>query len=354
MRKIDTKKWEEFNIGDVFSVSRPVARSQSQYEDGDVPFVASGNYNNGIVKYCTPKDGEALDEKGCITVSPLDGSAFYQPSDFLGRGGAGSAIMILRNDHLNELNGLFITAVIRSALTMFKYNDQINSQTILAQRIKLPVNSNRELDWLYMENYMRRIMEKSKEGLESLRQARSKTQKIDTTKWGSFAISDIFDVKKGTRLTKANMEDGNIRFVGSSAINNGETHRISNSEHVHPSNTITVCYNGSVGETFYQDEPFWASDDVNVLYPKFSLNQYIAMFICPIIKSVGQKYAFIDKWKQDDMKDEIIMLPISDTGDPDWSYMESCMRTIMQSVDANIKALSSVIVSPSQRAINEL
>ena len=42
-------------------------------------------------------------------------------------------------------------------------------------------------------------------------------------------------------------------------------------------NKITVCYNGSVGETFYQDQPFLASDDVNVLYPKFDMTKEIRL-----------------------------------------------------------------------------
>ena len=51
-------------------------------------------------------------------------------------------------------------------------------------------------------------------------------------------------------------------------------------------------------EAFYQEDEFVESDDVNVLYPKFELNKYIAWFRCPIIKKVGENYAFIDKWKK--------------------------------------------------------
>lgn len=166
--------------------------------------------------------------------------------------------------------------------------------------------------------------------------------KIDTSRWGEFRIGDLFDIVKGTRLTKANMKDGTIKFVGSSAINNGETNRIANDEHLHPRNTITVCYNGSVGETFYQDEPFWASDDVNVLYPNFKMTVNIAMYICPIIKAVGKKYAFIDKWKQDSMKDDCIKLPIKETGEPDWSYMESYMEAVVRNSEQSLKHLSKV------------
>ena len=100
--------------------------------------------------------------------------------------------------------------------------------------------------------------------------------KIDISEWKPFAIGNIFDVIKGTRLTKAHMKSGDIRFIGSSSMNNGCTSLVGNTENMHPANTITVCYNGSVGETFYQDEPFLASDDVNVLYPKFNMNRNIA------------------------------------------------------------------------------
>lgn len=168
-------------------------------------------------------------------------------------------------------------------------------------------------------------------------------RQIDTSSWGEFRIGEIFDVVKGTRLTRADMKDGNIKFVGSSAMNNGETHRIANNEHLHPANTITVCYNGSVGETFYQDEEFWASDDVNVLYPKFCMTKYIALFICPIIKSVGRKYAFIDKWKQEDMRNEIIRLPVSPQGSqPDFQYMERYMKNMIEESAKAISLLQSL------------
>ena len=105
---------------------------------------------------------------------------------------------------------------------------------------------------------------------------------------------------------------------------------------------ITVCYNGSVGETFYQEEPFWASDDVNVLYPRFNLNKKIAMFLCPIIKTVGQKYVFIDKWKKEDMEKDKIKLPVDANGYPDFSYMENYIETVQDSIKNKIKIFSSI------------
>ena len=163
--------------------------------------------------------------------------------------------------------------------------------------------------------------------------------KIDTSQWREFAIGDLFDVIKGTRLTKANMKPGEMRFIGSSAMNNGVTASISNAERIHPANTLTVCYNGSVGETFYQDEPFSASDDVNVLYPKFPMTKPIGLFLAPLIRSVGKKYAFVDKWKQESMKLDTIKLPIKSDGFPDWNYMDSFMQNVMKESKASLKNL---------------
>ena len=171
MAKIDTNEWQEFEIGKLFEISRPATRSQAKYSDGDIPFIASGNFSNGVVKYCKPKQGEALDKKNCITVSPLDGSAFYQPNDFLGRGGAGSAILILRNNHLNENNGLFVATAIRASLTKYTYSDQLNSQTIASENIKLPVDSHGCPDWAYMDSFMAKVMKESEACLENLRLA---------------------------------------------------------------------------------------------------------------------------------------------------------------------------------------
>lgn len=166
--------------------------------------------------------------------------------------------------------------------------------------------------------------------------------KIDTSEWKPFAIGNIFDVIKGTRLTKAHMKPGDIRFIGSSAMNNGCTSLVGNTENMHPANIITVCYNGSVGETFYQDKPFLASDDVNVLYPKFNMNRNIGLFVAPLIKSISARYNYVDKWKQEVMISDEIMLPVDANGEPDWTYMDEYMSEVMHETEAELGYLSQV------------
>lgn len=175
--------------------------------------------------------------------------------------------------------------------------------------------------------------------------------KIDISAWKKFSLGTLFRIEKGTRLTKANMKEGNINFIGASSFNNGVTAKIGNIEHLHPANTITVSYNGSVGEAFYQTQEYWASDDVNVLYPNFTLNEFIAMFLLPIIKLAGQRYAFIDKWKKEDMEQDSIPLPVSVDGEPDWEYMEKYIKDKLSVYKSNIQILTT-ITPPELTKIN--
>ena len=90
---------------------------------------------------------------------------------------------------------------------------------------------------------------------------------------------------------------------------------------------------------FYQDEPFLASDDVNVLYPKFNMNRNIALFIAPLIKAISARYNYVDKWKQDVMVADEIMLPVDINGEPDWAYMDEYMSEIVKESEVNLASL---------------
>ena len=136
-------------------------------------------------------------------------------------------------------------------------------------------------------------------------------KKIDIKDWQPFTLESLFEVVKGSRLTKADMKEGNIRYIGATAFNNGITNYIGNNEETHPAGTLTVCYNGSIGQTYYQDKEFWATGDVNVLYPKFPMNKYIALFLAPLIKSVGRNYAYTDKWKIEESNDYNVVIGLS-------------------------------------------
>ena len=161
--------------------------------------------------------------------------------------------------------------------------------------------------------------------------ARQEVLPLNTDKWRTYRLGGddgLFVITKGSRLTKADQRDGRINYVGASAFNNGITNHIGNDDQLNMSGTISVCYNGSIGEAFYQDEPYWATDDVNVLTPKFNLTPEIAIFITTVIKNESVKYAFNNKWTKELMEQSGILLPAKSDGTPDYEFMEKYIKSL--------------------------
>lgn len=116
--------------------------------------------------------------------------------------------------------------------------------------------------------------------------------------------------------------------------------KVGNTEALHKENTITVSYNGSVGQAFYQTEPFWASDDINVLYPLFDMNEPIALYLCTALRKAGTKYAYNFKWAKDIMENDKIYLPVKENGAIDFHYMEARIRELEE---ARIRELETYL-----------
>lgn len=149
------REWRTFNIGALFQVKRPKTRVESQYLAGSSPFVASGAVNNGVTGFYQATPEEQLDKGNCITVSPVDGTAFWQSSDFLGRGGAGSAILLLYNDSLNKYSGMFMARMIQKTCSKYSYGNMGNQKNIVREVVMLPVDNVGKPDYAFMEEYIK-------------------------------------------------------------------------------------------------------------------------------------------------------------------------------------------------------
>jgi len=155
----------------------------------------------------------------------------------------------------------------------------------------------------------------------------SPTPDLGGVKYGLFTFDDLFEIKKGRRLTKANMVPGRVPFIGAIDSNNGVANFVSSA--IHDGNTITVNYNGAgVAEAFYQSNSYWASDDVNVLYPRFNLTPAIALFLATVIRQEKYRFSYGRKWHLERMKTSTLYLPVAQGGTPDWQFMENYINTL--------------------------
>ena len=335
MLRLSDRVWKSLYIGELFLVKRPETRSEKNYAIGDVPFIASGNTNNGVIKCCTPQKHEILDRKNCISVSPVDGSAFYHEYNFLGRGGAGSSVLLLYNDRLNRYSGLFMTRMIRQTCAKYCYGKMGNKDGIKREKIMLPVDKNGSPDYAFMEAYMKEREEYLIRKYERFIFEREKTiggggGGKSPIFWKSFFLTEIFPkIKRGKRLKRADHISGTMPYVSSSSVINGIDAFISNNNGVRIYvNCLTIANSGSVGSCHYHPYRFVASDHVTSLHnPHLNLYHYI--FLAAILSRLSEKYNFNREINDSRISREKVLLPSTNTGLPDYAYMEEYGRQVM-------------------------
>ena len=300
-------------ISDLFDIEYPktLIFSDMSICDAGINFVSSQDKNNGVVARVEEYKNIKKYPAGVITV-PLKGSvlmAHVQSEDCYV---AHQIAVLTPKIEMNLKQKLFYCLCIRKNAYRFNYGRQAD-RTL--KNITVPDS---------LPEWVERV-----DILPITTANRQKKIELDIKKWNKYLLGDLFDFQKGKRLTKADMFPGDVNFLGAISENNGIRERITTDYFWKP-NCITVNYNGSVGEAFYQKEPFWASDDVNVLYAKdfWTLNQYIAMFIITVIKANKYRFGYGRKWTLEKMKDTMIKLPSKKDGTPDFEYMEKYIKTL--------------------------
>jgi hypothetical protein len=171
--------------------------------------------------------------------------------------------------------------------------------------------------------------------------------KIDKKIWQEFKFDKIFTISRGKRLIKIDQINGNVAYVSSSKKNNGIDNYILPPDDMEIyQNALTLSNSGSVGYCFYHAYEFVASDHCTIIQikdKKIELNNYISLFLKPVIESMKTKYNFAREINNARLKKETILLPRTKNKDPDWTFMERY-----------IKYLSSEIKYDSKIAENQI
>ncbi len=155
-------------------------------------------------------------------------------------------------------------------------------------------------------------------------------KKLSECEWRQFYIGNIFDIFSGKRLESHNMENGITPFIGAVDSGNGITNYISNVNESLDKNVLGVNYDGSIAEAFYHQYYCLFSDSVKRFHLKYHPdNKYVLLFMKTIILQQKPKYNYGYKFNGTRMKRQIIMLPITNTGEPDYEYMEQYMKNLM-------------------------
>ncbi|GHQ66138.1 type I restriction modification protein [Helicobacter pylori] len=145
----------------------------------------------------------------------------------------------------------------------------------------------------------------------------------------------MFEIERGTRLTKANRIKGTRPLVTAGYENYGVAEYISNHDQkVFKGNTITI---DMFANAFYRYSEYSADDNILVLTPKFTMNHRIGLCVTARINAVLKaKFSYGKQYRQKDFNVTIISLPLKPTAnaqtleDIDFDFMEKFIAELEQ------------------------
>lgn len=333
--KLSDREWKEFRIGDLFEVTGSVTtKPQNLIKNGFIPRITCSATNNALDDFYQNK---ATEKGGVLTVdSATIGYVSYQSHDFIA---TDHVEKITNKDHsyISRFIGLFEKQCIdKATISKYGYGYKFAQERIKNQKILLPVSENGEPDYDFMENYIYELEQEKLSEYKTYAQKQlsklyyQEIEPLENKEWKAFLLTDLFDIiQRGKRLTKENQKDGSIPYVSSSAQNNGVDNFISNGTGVRIfENCLSLANSGSVGSCFYEPFKFVASDHITHL--KNSKNtKYSYLFTATLLNRLSQKYNFNREINDKRISNEIIILPITSDGKPDYIYMEQYTKNLM-------------------------
>lgn len=148
-RELDDVEWGEFVMGELFTLDRGKRLIKTDRLSGDIPYYSASGERNGLTDFIS---NPLFVDSDKILVSTFC-DAYFVEGEFT----ASDEMTILSHERLNKYIGLFISMAIRDNKSKYAFGWKAFTNRISSQKILLPVDSNGNPDWDFMEQYMKRI-----------------------------------------------------------------------------------------------------------------------------------------------------------------------------------------------------
>lgn len=311
---------------------------------GDVPVLSNSSENNGISGYVNLP---ATEQGNKITFSDTTTSdaIFYQPRPFVGYPHV-QGLYAKQNGVWNEKNLLYFLSLFKAAaFGRFDYAAKFTRVIAMSMEVLLPVRGDGQIDFPYMEAYIReleaaRIRELEKyliaAGFDDCKLTKDEQRTIEdwkqykfTTK--QFKLEDLFVSCTGnTDIQQKDIgNEGNI-VVSSGIANCGIIGKTLRETKIISNPCITVDMFGNV---FTRDFPFAMVTHARIfaIIPKEQkLSQKTLLYVSTLIKYFSLIYSFSSMASWNAVKNVKISLPVDESGEIDYRHIETFIRAIMK------------------------
>ncbi len=188
-----------------------------------------------------------------------------------------------------------------------------------------------------------RRLQLSQEEIEKLKEHRE--QEINASL--VIKLGDLFDVLPYKKRFDANkvslVENGGHPYIVRQSTDNGKKGNIDESvSFLNPGNTIS--FGQDTATMFYQEVPYFTGDKIKILKPKYvEFGKKNAQFFLASMRKTFSSFAWgSSRFNVETLKEQLIMLPITNHGKIDFTFMESFIADLEEERVAKLSTFLTV------------
>lgn len=397
MTNLKDATWKMFKVGDVINIksSNGIFHAvnvaiENERNKSNHPYVVRTSKNNGVRGYIV-EDEDKLNPGNTISFAQDTAQMFYQAEPYF----TGNKVKVLEiiGRPMTEEIALFLISVLKKGFSGFGWGSSFNTKKMYEVQFPLPVTATGSIDWDFMTDYIReleqeRIRELEQERIREL-DAYLKAAGLDSyelnaedkrvlalyrealehkyepekceLQFGEFRLNELFDIettwiygKNKQYQTRYNQkESGSVAVVSGVTVNNGINYYTKdnlNSDEIFK-DCLTISTRGEYsGTVFYHDEEFALANNILAM-PMPGWSKEAKLYMMVVLKSLpfGGYNGYPTK---DKLSESCIELPINDTGDINFDFMEKYIKAIEKVSIANVVKYKNKVIAATKQVVN--
>ncbi|MBQ3167190.1 restriction endonuclease subunit S [Campylobacter sp.] len=168
--ELNSRIWQEFKIGDLFLVKNNPQLNKSSFnfsKNGEYPYFTRTVFNNGILGYVDYLDEEHKIKGNSIAVGMIAMKFFYMKQDFYA--GQFTKTIYPKFDNFNDKIAKYFISIFNKNSPLYLKNFVVKDfeKDFTNTTIKLPITKNGEIDFDFMENFIKAISKECIKGVDS-------------------------------------------------------------------------------------------------------------------------------------------------------------------------------------------
>ena len=351
--------FKEFRLGDLFEI-KGVKQSKCQKDiptnTNGIPYIVQSTANNmfsrNVDRQWLIDNNEPPQEGNAIVLGVTLPAVSYQPTEF-----GASQVISARSNHLNELVGIYFATIISKHMARFSYQEKPGIQKYKDLSIILPVTKSLQVDYAYMERFVREIIDDNQtcldkflheNGFSDCTLTNEEQQALADLAMGNvqmqrMKIVDAFNVANTHNILKSDVVFGSgmVPYVTASESDNSVTSYISYNDNLKESGN-TIMIGGKTLVITYQPKDFFSNDSHNLkltIYDERGKNESAQLFmVAALYKSLKPIYSWGNSISKAKIQKDYVDLPVTNDGAINYAFMETYVNALKKQCVARLKA----------------